>query len=142
MMRVPAAIGRCANSPRPWISEARTSNSGPAAAWDRSAATLAARLGNRHDLEQVARGILEVEAAPAPPPVDPAVVGFVGLAAVRDPAGLHPAEDRLVLRVAHVERVVVAVDLLALVEVVGKVQRQVLVDAHLREVATGLRAKP
>src|SRR5262245_52448195 len=138
MIRVPGSIGRRANRPRPWISEARTSYSGPAAARERSAPTLAARLGNRHDLEEVPRGILEVEAAPAPPPVDPAVGGLVGLAAVGEPPGLHAGEDRLVLRVLHVERVVVGGDLLALVEVVGEVQRQVLVDPHLGEVAAGL----
>src|SRR5262245_21992242 len=69
---------------------------------------LAAGLGNGHHLQQVPGRILEVEAAPAAPPVDPAVVGLVGLAAVGEAAGLHAAEDRLVLGVAHVECVVLA----------------------------------
>src|SRR5256885_7657998 len=103
---------------------------------------LAPRLGHCHDLQQVAVRVLEVETAPAPAGVDLAVGVAVWATAVGDPLGRHPGEDRLELRLADMERVV-----MALARPVGearpapqfwlvrKIKGQALVHLHLREVA-------
>src|SRR5262245_13164499 len=64
---------------------------------DEGLSALGSRLGDGHDLEQVAVRILEIEAASAPAGVDLAVGVAVRLTAVRNPPGLHPAQDRLEL---------------------------------------------
>src|SRR2546427_3249226 len=69
---------------------------------------LAPRLGHCHDLQQVAVRVLEVETVPAPAGVDLAVGVAVWATAVGDPLGRHPGEDRLELRLADMERVVMA----------------------------------
>ena len=74
---------------------------------------LAPRLGHGHDFQQVAVRVLEVEATPAPAGVDLAVGVAVGPAAVGESLGLHPAEDRLELRLADMEGVVMALRVLA-----------------------------
>src|SRR4029450_8861598 len=80
----------------------------------------------------MAVGVLEVEAAPAPAGVDPAVGVAVGLAAVRDPLALHATEDRLEPPAPDMEGVVQARER---VRLVGEVKGEALVDPHLREVA-------
>src|SRR5439155_3055224 len=102
---------------------------------------LASRLGHRHDFQQVAVGILEVEAAPAATGVDVAVGGAVRLAAVQKCLGLHPAKNCLELGVADMEGVVKAraglgVQMIRPAPVLGRVgegQGQALVDSNLRE---------
>src|SRR5687768_12779944 len=96
-----------------------------------SSFSCAARLRHRHDFQQVAVRILEIETAPATTGVDLTVGGLVGLAAVGDAPALDPAEDGLELCFAHVEGVVTR----ARVRLVGEIQGQALVDADLREVA-------
>src|SRR5439155_18275633 len=109
---------------------------------DVSPSRLASCLGHGHDLEQVAVGVLEVQAAPAPARVDQAVGVVVRLTSVRDAPGLHAAEDRLELCLADVERVVMAPARAGVearpapgLRLVGEIQRQALVDSYLGEVA-------
>src|SRR3989442_1319325 len=103
---------------------------------------LAPRLGHCHDLQQVAVRVLEVETAPAPAGVDLAVGVAVWATAVGDPLGRHPGEDRLELRLADMERVVMALARPGVEArpapqfwLVRKVKGQALVHLHLREVA-------
>src|SRR5262245_18034466 len=101
---------------------------------------LAPRLGHGHDLQKVAIGILEVETAPTPPNVDPAVAVAVWLTAVWNALGLHPAKDRVELSLVYVKSIVMAsagfgvetrpTPLLCLV---GKIEGQAIVDLHLSE---------
>src|SRR5438309_11531241 len=86
--------------------------------------------------------ILEVETAPAPVSVDLAIGMAEWPAAVADPPGLHPAEDRLELRLADMEGVVMSLARLRVetplapgFRQVGEVEGQALVDLHRREVA-------
>ena len=71
-------------------------------------ASLAPRLGHGHDFQQVTIRILEVEPAPAPAAVEFAIGVAVWSAAIRKPLGLYPAEDRLELWLADMERIVMA----------------------------------
>src|SRR5947208_4637801 len=103
---------------------------------------LAPRLGHGHDLQQVAVRVLEVEAAPASTGVDLAVRVAVWPAAVWDAFGLHPGKDRVELRVADMEGVVMALARPGVepgptpwLGLVGEVKGQAVVDLHLREVA-------
>src|SRR5947209_10226054 len=103
---------------------------------------LAPRLGHCHDLQQVAVRVLEVETAPAPAGVDLAVGMAVWATAVGDPLGRHPGEDRLELRLADMERVVMALARPGVEArpapqfwLVRKIKGQALVHLHLREVA-------
>ncbi len=92
-------------------------------------------LRHGHQLEHVAVGILEVDAAAAAPIVELAVPEMGRIAAIGEALGLDAAEDGVELGVAHVEGVVVAGDLAVLV---AEEQRHLVVDAHRREVADGL----
>jgi hypothetical protein len=92
---------------------------------------LTPRLRHCHDFEQVAVRVLEVKSAPAAPGVDLTVAVVVGPAAVGEPFGFHPAEDRLELRLANMKRVVMALGF----RLVGEVKGQTIVDLHLREIA-------
>src|SRR5690242_2014779 len=65
--------------------------------------------------------------------IDPAVGVAVGATAVRDAPRLHALEDRVELRVAHVEGVMVA-EAAAHLGVVREVQRERVVDPDLHEV--------
>src|SRR4249920_3122049 len=86
--------------------------------------------------------VLEVEATPAPAGVDLAVGVVEWPAAVGKPLGLHPAEDRLELRLADMEGVVmtlagpgVETRPAPCFGLIGEVKGQALIDLHLREVA-------
>src|SRR5687767_9361187 len=92
---------------------------------------LAPRLAHCHYFEQVAVRVLEVKAAPAPSVIDLAIGVVVWPTAVGERLGLYPAEDRLELRFADMEGVVMAVWL----RLVGEVKGQAVIDLHLREVA-------
>lgn len=99
-------------------------------------------LANRHYFQQVAVRILEVEASPAPAGINLAVGVVVWPAAVGESLCLHPAEDRLELRLADMEGVVMALAgpgvetrSAPCFGLIGKVKGQALIDLHLREVA-------
>lgn len=66
-------------------------------------------------------GVVEIDAAPAAPVVDLAVGARARAAAVLDPLRLDAAEDRVELRFADLEGVVVRLELAALVKVEGQV---------------------
>src|SRR5262245_35105388 len=102
----------------------------------------ASRLWHRHDLQQMAVWILEVKAPSTAAGVELPVRVVVRATAVRDPVGLHAAEDPFQLLVAHVKGVVMAVARPGVEArtappflLVGKVEGQVLVHLHLREIS-------
>src|SRR5882762_1928138 len=61
-----------------------------------------------HYFQKMAVRILEVDASPATAGVELAVRVIVGPASVRESLRLHPAEDRVELRIADVKGVVMA----------------------------------
>src|SRR5919201_6920896 len=67
-------------------------------------------LRHGHQLENVAIGIREVDAAPAVPVVELCVIERPRGAAEREPGGLHPLQDRVEFRVADVKRIMMALD--------------------------------
>src|SRR5450631_4336685 len=71
----------------------------------------------RQDLQQMAIRILEVEPASAQSMVDCHVIGRTRAAAVSKPLVFDPLEDRIELRVAHFEGVVMRFETRARVEV-------------------------
>src|SRR4030095_16861859 len=102
----------------------------------------APRLATRHYFQQVAVRILEVEASPAPAGIDLAVGVVVWPAAVGESLGLHPTEDRLELRLADMEGVVMALAGPGVETrpapcfgLIGKVKGQVFINLYLREMA-------
>src|SRR2546422_749595 len=150
---VPAGIGRMARASRGRVAgksqtEATVIEGQPPLGRYRQVSSmleefrLAPRLGHCHDLQQVAVRVLEVETAPAPAGVDLAVGVAVWATAVGDPLGRHPGEDRLELRLADMERVVMALARPGVEArpapqfwLVRKIKGQALVHLHLREVA-------
>src|SRR3989454_5291121 len=150
---VPAGIGRMARASRGRVAgksqaEATVIEGQPPLGRYRQVSSmleefrLAPRLGHCHDLQQVAVRVLEVETAPAPAGVDLAVGMAVWATAVGDPLGRHPGEDRLELRLADMERVVMALARPGVEArpapqfwLVRKIKGQALVHLHLREVA-------
>src|SRR5919106_472927 len=87
-------------------------------------------LAHCHYFQQVAVRVLEVKAAPASPGIGLAVGVVVWPAAIGEPLGFNPAEDRLELRLADMKGIVMVLWLW----LVGEVKGQALVDLHLREV--------
>src|SRR5262249_51918615 len=73
-----------------------------------------------------------VEIAPAQPCIELHVLGTYWGAAVADAGGTHARENTVELRVADMEAVVVAVELLTL----GKIEGQGLIGIHGCKVAT------
>ncbi len=103
---------------------------------------LASRLRNCHYFQQVAVRVLEVEATPAPAGIDLPVGVVAWPAAVGETLGLHPTKDRLEIRVADMEGVVmplappwVGTRPAPRFLLVGEVKGQALVDLYLRETA-------
>src|SRR5262249_19244589 len=103
---------------------------------------LTACLRHGHDLQKVPVRILEVEAPSAAASVDLAVLVIIRLAAIEDFLGRDPMEYRFELRIADVEGVVKApagsrieARSAPILRLVGEVERQAIVDLHLREVA-------
>ena len=73
---------------------------------NRAIAGAAPSLRHRHQLEDMAVRVLEVDAAAAVPIVEPAVVETPGRATIVEAFRLDPAEDRVELPVIDVERIV------------------------------------
>src|SRR5580658_11328685 len=88
-------------------------------------------LRHGHQLEHVAVGIAEIDAAAAVPVVELAVVEAPRRAAESDLGFLDTAEDGVELGLADVECVMMTLELGVVVEQ----QRQRLVDPHWREIA-------
>jgi hypothetical protein len=76
--------------------------------------------------------VVPVKIAPTQPCVQLQVVGTPWAAAIRDAGSTQACENTVEFYVIHMETVIVAGELLALV----KVQRQGLIDIHWRKVAT------
>src|SRR5260370_36406063 len=85
----------------------------------------------RHQLEQVAVGIAEIDAAAAVPVVELAVVEAPRRAAENDLGFLDAAEDGVELGLADMKRVMMTLELGVVIEQ----QRQRLVDPHRRKIA-------
>src|SRR2546428_1375642 len=88
--------------------------------------------GTRHQLEDVAVGIPEVDAPAAVPGIELLILKIPRVAAVRESGLLHPLENGVELRVAHMKRVVMDVEMVVIVEIEG----QSLIDAHRSKVST------
>src|SRR5205814_3778963 len=87
-----------------------------------------------HHLEHVPIRVLEIEATAAVPVVDLHVAARARAAAIGDALALDAVEDRVEFRVADPERVMMAFELFAVVEI----ERQVLVDPDRLE----MRVRP
>jgi hypothetical protein len=72
-------------------------------------------LRHGHQLQHVAVRVLEVKAAAAAPVVELAVLQAPGRAALGETRLLHAAEDRIELAIAHMKRVMVALELAVVV---------------------------
>src|SRR2546426_12278555 len=86
----------------------------------------------REQLEYVAVGITEVDAPAAVPGIELLILKIPRVAAICDAGLLHPLENGVELRVAHMKRVVMDVETVAIVEIEG----QSLIDAHRSKVST------
>src|SRR5919108_370823 len=92
---------------------------------------LTPRLRHCHDFQQVAIRVLKIEATATAAGINLAVRVIVWPTPVGEPPGLHPAEDRLEVRLTDMEGIVMALGFW----IVGEVKGQALIDLHLREVA-------
>src|SRR6516162_404081 len=110
-------------------SRTRTAGAAPVKSRNRKGAARSLRHG--HQLEDMAVGVLEVDAAAAVPIVELAVVEAPGRAAVAQALRFDPAEDPVELAVIDVERIVMAVETALLV----KQQSERVVEVYRREVA-------
>src|SRR2546427_8374772 len=88
--------------------------------------------GTRHQLEDVAVGIPEVDAPATVPGIELLILKIPRVAAVRESGLLHPLENGIKLRVAHVKRVVMDVKIVVIIEIEG----QSVIDAHWSKVPT------
>src|SRR5579883_271245 len=79
----------------------------------------------------MAIGIAKIEAAPAVPGVELTVFEVPGIAAVGDARGAHALEDRIELRVIHVESVMMTLEAV----LIGKVEGERRTDAHRGEMS-------
>src|SRR5579883_2465446 len=79
----------------------------------------------------MAIGIAKIEAAPAVPGVELTVFEMPGIAAVRDARGAHALEDRIELRVIHMESVMMTLEAV----LIGKVEGERRIDAHRGEMS-------
>src|SRR5438132_6389212 len=86
----------------------------------------------RQQLEYVSVGIAEVDAPATVPGIELLILKIPRVAAICDSGFLHPLENRIKLRVAHMKRVVVDVEMVVIVEIEG----QSLIDAHRSKVST------
>ena len=87
----------------------------------------------RHDLDEVPVEVSEVDERPTVTRTGLHVVRRVGAAAVRDALGLDPSENLVELLFADVERLVMGLKAIAVLEV----EPERLVHSHWREVAPG-----
>src|SRR5215469_2724114 len=87
------------------------------------------RSGSGEKLQHVAVGILEVDAASAAPGIDLHILLRERAAAVGDAGLFDSAEDRVELRVADVERIVMHLEAIPVV----KIQRERFVDSYGRK---------
>src|SRR5262245_56497433 len=90
-------------------------------------------LRSRQQLEDVSTGILKVD-APAAVPIIDLSVPTPWAPAEREPRLPHPLQDDVEPLVAHMQRIVMDVETLGIVEI----ERQRLIDAHRRKVSTRL----
>ena len=74
---------------------------------DRDKGVLTPSLGHRHHFEQMTVRIFEIEATPTTATINFAVTVAEGAAAIRDSLGLDPIENRVELRLADMESIVV-----------------------------------
>src|SRR5438128_2422812 len=85
----------------------------------------------RQQLEYVSVGTADVEALNAVPVIELLILKIPRVAAICDSGFLHPLENRIKLRVAHMKRVVMDVEMVVIVEIEG----QSLIDAHRSKVS-------
>src|SRR5262249_1114954 len=96
---------------------------------------------HRHHFQQVPAGILKIKPAAASSHVDLVVCVTEWPAAVRNTLRLHTFKNRIKLRIANVERIVMALDrrgvkirLTTRTAFVSEIECQAVVDLDLREV--------
>src|SRR5438445_3429543 len=88
----------------------------------------------RQQLEYVSVGIAEVDAPTAVPGIELLILKIPRVAAICDSGFLHPLENRIKLRVAHMKRVVMDVEMVVIVEI-EEIEGQSLIDAHRSKVS-------